>query len=152
MVTIQKKTVSLTPPSGEHQPPLSSDSDTSLITGMEVGVSEVELSMEQEREVTKSWPNQSWSRQKKDCAGQFDQGCATFLLLKDVTSQNMRGQMSNRAQQNRYTQFTSSVGMLLLAVAARRVVDLTVTVTRQPVMALTLKPTYCPCSLYTPKT
>lgn len=31
----------------EHQPPLSSDSDTSIITGVEVGMSEIDLSVEQ---------------------------------------------------------------------------------------------------------
>ena len=42
------------PSSGEHQPPLSSDSDTSIIMGVEVGMSEVDLSTEQECEVAKS--------------------------------------------------------------------------------------------------
>ena len=44
----------VSPSSGEHQPPLSSDSDTSIIMGMEVGMSEVGLSLEQECEVAKS--------------------------------------------------------------------------------------------------
>ncbi|XP_041640835.1 RING finger protein 150a [Cheilinus undulatus] len=38
----------------EHQPPLSSDSDTSIITGVEVGMSEVDLSVEQECQGAKS--------------------------------------------------------------------------------------------------
>ncbi|KAL4640436.1 RING finger protein 150-like [Arapaima gigas] len=40
--------------SSEHQPPMSSDSDTSLIMAMEVGLSDMELSSEQEREEVKS--------------------------------------------------------------------------------------------------
>ncbi|XP_018591521.2 RING finger protein 150a isoform X1 [Scleropages formosus] len=40
--------------SSEHQPPMSSDSDTSLIMAVEVGLSDVELSSEQEREEVKS--------------------------------------------------------------------------------------------------
>ncbi|XP_028832596.1 RING finger protein 150a [Denticeps clupeoides] len=40
--------------SSEHQPPLSSDSDTSLILAMEVGLSEVELSAEQDCEEIKT--------------------------------------------------------------------------------------------------
>ncbi|XP_051242680.1 RING finger protein 150a [Dicentrarchus labrax] len=40
--------------SSEHQPPLSSDSDTSIMTGVEVGISEVDVSTEQECEVAKS--------------------------------------------------------------------------------------------------
>lgn len=39
------------PPTGEHQPALSSDSDSSIITGLEVGVSNVGLTMEPEGEV-----------------------------------------------------------------------------------------------------
>ncbi|XP_068614224.1 RING finger protein 150-like [Brachionichthys hirsutus] len=38
----------------EHQPPLGSDSDTSILTGVEVGVSEVHLSAEPECQVSKS--------------------------------------------------------------------------------------------------
>lgn len=45
--------------SSEHQPPLSSDSDTSIINGVEVGLSEVDVSTEQERDVAKSWAGQS---------------------------------------------------------------------------------------------
>ncbi|KAM8773140.1 RING finger protein 150a [Acanthopagrus latus] len=40
--------------SSEHQPPLSSDSDTSIIMGVEIGISEVDLSMEQECTMAKS--------------------------------------------------------------------------------------------------
>lgn len=39
------------PSSGELQPPLSSDSDTSIVTGMEVGVSDLGLSLEPQSEV-----------------------------------------------------------------------------------------------------
>lgn len=39
------------PSSGEQQPPLSSDSDMSIVTGMEVGVSDLGLSLEPESEV-----------------------------------------------------------------------------------------------------
>lgn len=42
-------------PPGEHQPPLSSDSDTSLILPLEVSLSDVELSAEAEQEEAKSW-------------------------------------------------------------------------------------------------
>ncbi|XP_047197894.1 RING finger protein 150a [Hippoglossus stenolepis] len=40
--------------SSEHQPPLSCDSDTSVIMGLEVGLSEIELSAEQECDEGKS--------------------------------------------------------------------------------------------------
>ncbi|XP_023655198.1 RING finger protein 150-like [Paramormyrops kingsleyae] len=40
--------------SSEHQPPMSSDSDTSLIMAVEAGLSDMELSSEQEREEVKS--------------------------------------------------------------------------------------------------
>lgn len=40
---------------GEYQAPLSSDSDTSLILAVEVGLSDVELSAEQGHEEVKSW-------------------------------------------------------------------------------------------------
>ncbi|KAF3687789.1 RING finger protein 150 Precursor [Channa argus] len=40
--------------SSEHQPPLSSDSDNSIIMGVEVGISEIDLSTEQECEEAKS--------------------------------------------------------------------------------------------------
>ncbi|XP_058497323.1 RING finger protein 150a [Solea solea] len=40
--------------SSEHQPPLSTDSDTSLIEGMEIGWSEMDLSTEQECDEAKS--------------------------------------------------------------------------------------------------
>lgn len=45
-------------PPGEHQPPLSSDSDTSLILPVEVSLSDVELSAEAEQEEAKSWVTQ----------------------------------------------------------------------------------------------
>ncbi|XP_022058268.1 RING finger protein 150a [Acanthochromis polyacanthus] len=45
--------------SSEHQPALSSDSDTSIIIGTEVGVSEADLSAEQECVEAKSRANQS---------------------------------------------------------------------------------------------
>ncbi|XP_030595875.1 RING finger protein 150a [Archocentrus centrarchus] len=45
--------------SSEHQPPLSSDSDTSIILGMEVGMSEADMSTEQECDITKSRVSQS---------------------------------------------------------------------------------------------
>lgn len=41
-------------PLGEHQPPFGSDSDSSIILGLEVGMSEVELSTEQECDSAKS--------------------------------------------------------------------------------------------------
>lgn len=50
------KTVWFPPSPGEQQPPLSSDSDSSIILGVEVGVSNVGLSLEPEgEELAKSW-------------------------------------------------------------------------------------------------
>lgn len=52
------------PSSGEQQPPLSSDSDMSIVTGMEVGVSDLGLSLEPESEVfAKSWT--PWTSDEK---------------------------------------------------------------------------------------
>ncbi len=69
---------SLCPPSGEHQPPLGSDSDTSIITGLEIDMSEVDLSTEPECEVSKSWNSQSkktWNTKKRRTrAGPRDRG------------------------------------------------------------------------------
>ena len=42
-------------PSGEQEPAISSDSDISLIMAMEVGLSDVELSTDQDCEEVKSW-------------------------------------------------------------------------------------------------
>lgn len=50
---------------GERQPPLSSDSDASIITGVEVGMSNVGLSMEPEGEVfAKSWSHPTSDRKR----------------------------------------------------------------------------------------
>ena len=65
---------SLCVPPGEHQPPLSCDSDTSVITGLEVGLSEIEPSAERECDEGKSWAGRSREEKRMMRAEQSDQG------------------------------------------------------------------------------
>lgn len=134
---------SFSPPSGEHQAPLSSDSDTSIIMGVEVSMSEVDLSMEHECEGGKSWANWSWekkawiTRKRRTRAGQSDRGHP-----EEVTSQKMgKWAIQHSSTKTQSYVFNASVDMLLarfLAVTPHHFVGLTAMVTGQPITALTL--------------